>query len=613
MASSPIDFDTKDSLKLFRAAYETADEHQGVRDQQCERDYQNYHAFLDMALRNPDRSNVTIPKIRSIVHTKAPAEIKAAVGSRPYIPFEARRDEFKEFADSQSKVLDHHLELGGFFNEFVLAAMMKIVYGTAYMDALPYFKTEVRRVPIPIMADTMFGPRIVDYRVESIPIQLLRLKIKAWAPWEVKVDSHACGLENEGDCRYIIKIQITSKRQIKKEYEQGAYPGLDIAELEDIETTNLSENIGLQILSNMGITEPRDDSDIGILFRYESPERLMDIWNDRVVLRDVPNPFDPMKGGHGLINLSRMIHDVDPHTQAQFFGNGEVKPNEILQALLNDLYNIAIDNHNFANQGMTYFAKGRDVVEEQLVRQVGNKVGFKLEPGQKIGDVVYESFGQPLPADHYVLMQRTEDNMDLTATSEPVMRGEAEAGDQTLGEISMLRQAGDSRQELNIRTLETFLADFGKKCLCHLDQFGRMIDREEVLGREEAIRLIMLNPRDLPGGYDFTFKGSDRVVNQLIRQRNLLALDARVSQSPYLKELEWVETLMDAHDLSEEADKVLLTEEEFAFKQQQDMMAQIALAGGGNGQGDPPQITGPAGMAQEAGRANIPQQVEGPM
>ena len=611
MASiSPIDFDGE-PLKLFRAAFEASEDHQDVRDAQCERDYQNYHAFLDMALRNPDRSNVTIPKIRSIVNTKAPGQIRAAIGSRPYIPFTAKREDFKEYSESQSKVLDHQLELGGFFSRFTLAGMINILYGTAFMEALPYFKTEFKRIPIPIMAQTPFGPRIVDYEVQSIPIKMLRLKLRTWAQWEIKVDPIGLGIEEADDCRYVIKIQVVSRRQIKKMARDGAYPGLDLDKLDDVGSgQDLTENKGLQILQNMGIPAPSDDSDIGVLYRYESSERYIDIWDDRIVLRDIPNPFDPMEGGHGLINLSKMMHDVDPHTQAQFFGNGEGKPNEILQALLNDLYNIAIDNHNFANQGMTYFAKGRGVVEEQLVRTVGNKVGFDLQPGQRIGDVIQDFSGQPLPADHYILMQRTEDNMDLTAQSQNVMRGEESPGDRTLGEISMLKQAGDASQELNIRTIESFMADFGRKCLSHLDQFGRMRDREEVLGYEEAAGLILMNPRDLPGGYDFTFKGSDQVINQLVRQQNLQTLDARISQSPYLKEREWLEILFDAHDLSEEADKALFTEEEAALNQQQQLIAAVAS-------GENPSIpasTGPntpVAAAQESGRANVPQQVGG--
>ncbi len=603
---SPIDFDG-DALKLFRSALEAAEEHQDPRDQQYGRDYQNYHAVLDMSQRNPDRSNVTIPKIRSIVNTKAPGEIKHAVGSRPYIPFTARRQDFSEFAESQSKILDYHLENSSFFVKFVLGAMMNINYGTAFMESTPFFKNEVRRVPMPIYAETPFGPQIADWTTEIVPIRLLGLKQRVWAPWEIKVDPIATGLEEADECRYVIKIQITSKREIRKLAEAGGYPGLDLQELDDLNFgQEISENKGLQILAKMGIPTPQEDSDIAVLFRYESPERYIDVLDDQLVIRDTPNPYDKMSGGHGLINLSKMIHDMDPHTQAAFWGNGEGKSNEIQQSLLNDLWNLAIDNNNFSNQGMTYYAKGRGVEPEQLVHAVGNKVAFTLNPNERIGDVVQDVHGQGLPTDYYALLQRTEDYMDLTAQSPAVQRGETTGGDQTLGEISMLGAAADSRQELNIRLIESFLGDHGRKNLAHLDQFGRFDDRVEVLGREEAQRLILLNPRDLPGGYDFAFKGSDRVVNQLIRQRNLTTLDARLQGSPFLKERPWLKLLLEAHDLNEEAELVLKTDEEVQIEQSEALLQQLQIDNAGGGGGNP-QLPAPnttANNAQAAGRAN---------
>jgi hypothetical protein len=148
--STPIDFDG-DALKLFEAAWDASFGYQGPRDSQFNRDYQNFHAFLDMSERNPGRSNVTIPKIRSIIMTKGPQEIKAAIGRRPYIPFDSLREEYSALASLSSKMLDQMLYVSGFFNEFVLCDLMKITYGTAFMECVPYFKTEWRKVIEPIM------------------------------------------------------------------------------------------------------------------------------------------------------------------------------------------------------------------------------------------------------------------------------------------------------------------------------------------------------------------------------------------------------------------------------------------------------------------------------
>lgn len=623
---SPIDFDDTSeggALKLYRAAYDQADEVQLSRDNQCERDYQMFHAFLDMSLRNPERANIAIPKIYSIVMTKVPREVRAAIGRRPYIPFDAKRDEYKDAASLQVKMLDQLLYQAGFGGEFVLLDMLKTVYGTAFMEARPYYQQDIQRVVVPQMMEGPpgFGPTFTGYEIVNQPVLRLKFELTTYAPWELRFCPMATSLSTPNGCRYAIKIRIVSKRAIRKIAEEGGY-GTDFdADLLDAFPNEYSNEVtkhrGLQILQNMGLPAPGQDSDIGILFRYESPDRYIDVWNDHVVLRDGDNPYAKKDGGHGLINLSRCIHNVDPHTQAVFWGNGEVKINEVLGSMLSDTFALTMDNHQFMNVGKTYYAVGRGVSPEQLVHQMGNMIGFDLKPNEKINDLIQEDRGQELPTAHYAIPKILEDYMDLVSNSFPVMRGEEVTGDHTLGEISMLREAGDSRTELNVKIIEDiFLADMGHKGLCHMDQWARHEDRVEMLGEEDAMALIFLNPRDLPGGYDFIFGGSDRVVNQVIRQRNLLELDARMSASPYLKERPWVELLLEAHDLGDEEENVLLTEEEFAIKQQQELQIQMAMAAagaqaegqpGGNGaklkKPDGPQEPTQAGAAQEAGRA----------
>lgn len=571
--STKIDFDSSDSLKLFRAAYDTADEHQGPRDEQCERDYQNFHAYLDMTTRNPDRSNIAIPKIFSVIMTKSPREIKAAIGRRPYIPFDAKRDEFKEIAGLQSDMLDQLLYIGGFANQFSIADMIKVTYGTAFMEALPYFEDDVQRGMVPQTIMTPMGPQVVGWAIQNIPVKRFRLQVKTYAPWEVKVDPFATDLETPGGCRYVVKVRIASKREIKRLAEAGAYGDkFDIDRLDATEAEygeELSKHRGLTILQNMGIPDVGGDGDIGVLYRYESPERYIDIWNDRVVLRDSldsGHPFDRMDGGHGLINLSRMVHNIDPHTQAQFWGNGEVKINELQCDLLNDILNNTMDNANFLNMGKTYYANSIGVSPEQLVHAMGNKIPVDLRDGQKIQDVIYEDRGDPLPGDFYNLREVVERYIDITGNTMPVMRSEASGSDTTLGEVSILKEAGDSREELNVRLLEDpFLKDFGHKCLCHMDQFARTDDKVEFMGEEAAQMMLMLNPRDLPGGYNFTFDGSDRVVNQVIKQRNLMNLSQHVEANPFTKPREWARVLFEAHDLADEVDNVFMTEDEAAM------------------------------------------------
>lgn len=592
--STNIDFDSKDGLKLFRAAYQTAYDDQSPRDQQYERDYQNFHAFLDMTNRNPDRSNIAIPKIFSVIMTKAPREIKAAIGRRPYIPFDAKRDEYKDAAKKQAQMLDQLLYIGGFPMRFATGGMIKMTYGTSFMEALPYFEDDVQRGLVPQTVDTPNGPAIVGWAIQNVPVKRLRFQLTTYAPWEIKVDPYATDLETPGGCRYIIKVRIASKREIKRIAESGGYGSkfdLGVLDAQGADYgSELLNHTGLNMLRNMGLPDTGGDGDIGVLFRYESPERYIDVWNDNVVLRDSldgGHPFDKMAGGHGLINLSRMVHNIDPHTQSQFWGNGEVKINELQCDLLNDILNNSMDNANFLNMGKTYYAESTGVSPDMLVHAMGNKIPVKLVDGQRIQDVIYEDRGESLPSDFYNLRDVVERYIDVTANHLAPNNGESPKGDATLGEISLLKEAGDSREELNVKLLEDpFLKDFGHKCLCHMDQFARTEDKIEFMGEEAAQMMLMLNPRDLPGGYNFTFNGSDRVVNQIIKQRNLMDLSAHIENNPYVKPREWVRVLFEAYDLGDEVDKVLLTDEDAAMLavgqrqlDRQDAEARMATSG----------------------------------
>ena len=577
MEHNTIDFDSSDAWKFFRPAMDAATAHQQVFDAQEERDYQNFHAFVDMTYRNPDKSNVVIPKIWSIVMTKAPKEVRAAIGKRPYIPFGATNPQYKWAAEQQSKMLDYHLAKGGFFNKFTLGVYMKILMGTAFMDAVPYFEEDMQAFAVPHWSQGPFGPELADVTVMRMPVKRLRLKITTYGRWEVRYDPWATGLECADECRYVIKTKIASKRALIKLAESSpeTYNKLDLQELIDskgVWTSGANDNRGIQILQSMGITQDNKDGDIGVLFQLESPDRYMQIWNDDIILQDIDNPYSKREGGHNLINLSRMIHGVDPHTLGQFTGNGEGKIQEQLQALMSDTVNHAMDSAQFMNVGMTYYLKGRGVGPNQLVATVGNQVGFEPKhQNEKIQDIVFPYRGQSLPSDHYKQPALFEGYSDLAAGDHGVQRGEEMKGAQTLGEISMLKEAGDSRNELSVRMLEyPFMADFGKKCLCHIDQFARYADKREVLGDESAMAMMLMNPSDLPGGYDFQFKGSDKVMTQLIKQRNYRELNDAHMNNPMVRQDVWLRRLDEAHDI-DDVDELIKSPQEVAMEQAQQM------------------------------------------
>jgi hypothetical protein len=521
MSDYRLDFDSPDGLLLVENAFKSAQNVQQTRNNQYKRNNELYHGMLEV--RDVDRANIFFPKIFNVVETKLPRYVRAAHGTRPYIPFEARRDEFKMIAHCQSDLLDDYLYRGQFLNKRIAGLKIAILHGTSFLESIPYFEMVTQKQLVP----DMFGQ--MQMQEEEVP--RFRMKLRVYAPWEVYVDPYATGLESVGDCRYVIKQALVSRREVVRMAQQGAYPGLDIEKMADGDSSlaEMADHWGVAMLSALGLEVPSHDGDVGIVLRYESPERYIDVWNGRTVLRDIPNPYK-----HKNINLSRMVHGVDPHTQDSFWGIGDAKVNEVLQEMLNSLWNMTFDNHFMTNQMMIYYREG-SVNPDALVRTSGNRVPIEASNDRPIRDSIVESPGQPLPRDHYMLPQAVERAMDYTSGVSDMIRGEVAQTDSTASEAAMRKESGEMRLELAIRQDEVFLSDFGHKCLSHIDQFSSIDDWVEVLGVERAQTMYVANPSDLPGGFNFVHKGADRIANRVIRQRNMRDVMPFLVQNPTIR------------------------------------------------------------------------------
>ena len=518
MAVTP-DFDSSDGLKLVQDAYESSRTSQTERLEQYKRDYLLWRAYVDMTNRDENQANIAIPKIYSIVKTKVARDCGAILRSRPYIPFEASRKDFRTQSGLMNQLSDYYLHEANYPARFNLLDTLKTLYGVGYMDAIPHYKKIRQKTMVP----QVVGGVQVGMSVGEEEVYRLQFILRVWAPWEIFHDPIATGLEEPGACRWVIKTQLASKREILRMAERGAYPDLDVEKLKLYTPTGSlysADHKGLQMLSEFGLSTSVMDDDIVLLMRMESEDRYLDVLNNEILLRDVPNPYK-----HGLINLSRCIHQAEAHTQNQFEGIGEAKPNEVLQAMLSDTWNITFNAASINLQPIIYYKKDA-LSPDALVRTAGNRIPVAQAEGRPITDAVHESPGQPLPAEHFAMAAQIERMMDLTSGVWNIQRGEADAGNRTLGEAAMLREGGDQLQEMNVKLVESiFMKPFCDRFVSMVDQFATPDDIVEVLGQEGAVLLsATANPADLPGGYNYSFKGSDRIVNLLVKQRNLTEL-----------------------------------------------------------------------------------------
>lgn len=513
--STTLDLDSSDGLKVLNSSYQQARDHLQPRLNQYRRDYQLFNGFIDMTTRDPDRSNAFIPKVRQIIRTKVPRSVKALSGQRPYIPFTSRRPEFAEGVRVWVDYVDSLLEDGYWLPQLTWADLMAHVYGTSYLDFTPYFENY-----------TKYGGMMAP----PTEARRLAIQIKAWAPWEVYPDPFATGLEKPGQCRYLVKVQLASRRQIVDLSQQGAYPNLDIDKLMDARSAMGTDNIsgqgghaGLEILRQIGINDPRFDADIGVLMRFESDDRYIQSWNGVIPLQDGPNPY-PCR----CIHTVRVVHGMDAHTQNQFHGIGDVKPHEVMQELMNDMFDQAVNSWNLMDQPVTYYDKAAfPGPANELVRRMGNKIPLTVPRDRRIQDVIFESFGHELPASHFNMLSMVRDFMDMSSQSTPISRGEISDDDPTATEIGLASERSADAQELDVKLSEHLtLRAFGRKLLDTVCSMQLLVAQDiiERVGIQRATQALLMNPLGIPGGINMSFKGSERVQNVAILQRQWLLL-----------------------------------------------------------------------------------------
>jgi len=587
-----LDFDGK-PLRLVETAYKQAKDYQYVIFDQCKRDYLLYRAYVDMTNRDNTLPNISLPKIFSIIETKAPQDVKSLLGMRPYIPYEAKRKEFQNVAEIQTELLDDYLEKAGFFIKAATMFKLKTLYGFAGMDFLPVYE--------PVSKASMIVNQFGMPEIARQEVYRLRLKIRVYAPWEVFVDPFATNMEERDGCRYMIKLCLTSKRAIKNAAGMGAYPNFDLGLLDSQEASKDmkdTDHFGYEILRDFGLDAPMGDDDMGILMRYESPDRYIDSWNGGITLRDLDNPFDKKEGGHGRINFARITHIQDAHTQNQIWGIGEAKPNEIQAAMLDDLYNSWFRREAIAGEPLIFYRKSA-LSANDLVWTTGNRIAVNDDGQRPIGDSVQVHTGSEMPKDQYMMIDKIERNMDMTARSFAVSRGEAEEGSTTATEIMQLRETGAASQELSIKIAEEmFLKSSAEICFGHINQFGTIDDYTEIVGPEKALFLLTANPMDIPGGCNIAFRGSNRVVNLLIKQRNLKELAPQLVQLFSAGQFNLAKSLMESHEIPKTEIEAIM-QDGMMMMQMQMMQQQAQLEAKGTQPGGKYKENNPKQIAQK--------------
>lgn len=545
-----LDFDATKTDKVknfFRTFWEHSWEVQRAKNDEFDRIYKMYKLYQDPTGRDPNRSNIVIPKLYGIVETIMPEYVEAILGLRPYIPVELYGQDTSDVARAQTDLLDSFLHDSNFYWEMVKHIKMAVLYGTAFLEATPTSTRHRIKRKVPILSQDYYGNVVpIGIQEEVRDIIEFGLQIRAYAPWEIYRDSNANTIDAS---RGVIKWRgRVSKRQIKEMVARSpeSWPKFDPDKLDFDMSEVIHDEWGLKMARDIGVPIAKEDDDLGIWLSYESGDRYIDMWNFSSIIRDIPNPYF-----HGKINLTRTINTDDPNPDNSWFGIGEGRPVEPLCYALNTNYRQMFDNHNMLGHGVLFYDSEAMNVD-QLVMIAGNRIPVDLGAGKTIQDHVYERPTPVMSPDFYRVPGVIDGLIDETSGISDMIRGEAPEQQTTAREAMLRASRSGQRLKLKIRVGENLgLKDFAEKVVSIIDQFASFDDVVRKLGAERAIMLPSINPAEVEGGYEFAFKGANRMLET--QQKRQDAKDIyQLAAGNFSIRQDWLANfLLETHEISE--------------------------------------------------------------
>jgi len=299
--------------------------------------YQEYQAVLNLSGKDTTLPHAKMPKARSVVNTLASIDAVSIFKERPYVPIEPnedKMDEFREEGEAFSGYTDFLYEKAGFAEKFMRCIIQRHVFGLTYYNQ------------IPSLSKTGF----------------FRIKHEQNDPWNIFFDPMAEYLDDE--CRWLVAVKYVSRAKIMEKAAAGAFgPNFDADKiklnnsrsiLNDALTPSPSEDWNRRMVEAINKRTKPIDSDIAILFEFQSPERYIWLLDGHLTLVDEPNPYN--SGPYATAyTYKRIIGNVDATSTKSFMGEGSIGPFRGQFKLLDTVWSLAIQNYAFMSHGGVFF------------------------------------------------------------------------------------------------------------------------------------------------------------------------------------------------------------------------------------------------------------------
>lgn len=464
-----------------------------------DRFYNMYRSKLDET-NYPWQSNIFVPYPYSTVETLVP-RLSAGKPQIDILPVEPNDIDnarvMNTLIDFQWDQMNMNVLLPEVIREM-------LIYGTAIVKVCWEMRKEKRQV----FADVEEGnPEFGKTQIEEEVTVYDAPKVELVDLYDFFFDPTATDIDSAAWCIHRTKSTLSRLKDLQK---SGIYKNVHL--VEGSSGTHSNDDKANR-RSTSGIQDEEyysTDEDVELL-EYWEDDRVVVVANDKVIIRDEPNPYY-----HKSKIFVRVVDVKVPH---EFYGLGEMEPIESLVYELNDRRNQRMDNVTLILNKQWKVKNGANVDEDELISTPGGVIHTDVMDGIdpiQTSDVTSSAYQEEtlIKAD----IQQTTGVSDFTQG----VGSEALANDTATG-ISLIQEAGNARFKSKNNNIEEMLIKRIGELMVAMNQ---QYISDELLLRitgDEGQTFERVAPDEIKGNFDVKIKANSTLpVNEAVEKKQAM-------------------------------------------------------------------------------------------
>lgn len=536
-----------DALEKVTDAKQQSERHRQPKEEKWRKYYKDYRTYLEEE--REGKSNVFVPYVFSIIESVVPRLTDTIFRQKPYLrPLPRTREDIPS-AEAMQALLDYQMDKMNFKRKCTEWFKQAALYGTGVIKVIWKTKTHTvtERVPRPIENPLDVYEALINGRHMEMEREVTEYDgpyIEVVDIFDFYVDPFA---EDIDDARYVIHRSLKSIQHLRSMARQGIYQ--NVGQLEEAPQTPDHEASRRQMDIEQA-QSPGEDDEMHEILEYWENGRIITVADESVVLRDEENPYH-----HKKIPFVKV---TDVQVPKEFWGIGEIEPNEKLQHELNTLRNQRIDNLSLAINNMLLVSEQSGIDPDDLVWQP-NGIIWTNKPN------VQEALQQIGPTNVSPSAYQEEEviKQDMQETSGVVqyVKGVEPTGDATATEITSLQREANYRFVQKIRNMVDGLEKVGElmvalnQQLVSEDQYIRIAGNhglQQLQPQQEGqFNFLEVSPEDIMGQFDMQVASTSLEPNadRQVRRQQFLELLQILAQTTGMPSMRLLEELLKTYDM----------------------------------------------------------------